>query len=117
MRRRNKIRIVLETVKSIAKGFEYYLGERMLRREIEKNEGGRMKLEKLVGIINREFGVPFLPKGMVKAELEKDGTMHLDIGRRDIHVNDKGNVLGAGTRLDEPNTRIFIPERVKNDKK
>jgi hypothetical protein len=89
----------------------------MNRTELEKLKlkGGKMKLEKLVEILNKEFSEPFLPKGMVKAELAKDGTMFLDIGRRDIHINDKGTVLGAGTRLDEPNTRIFIPERVKND--
>jgi hypothetical protein len=59
-----------------------------------------MKLKKLAEIINREFGEPFNPKGTVRAIYhKKDDTLEIFIGRRDIHINDKGIVIGAGTEL------------------
>ena len=61
-----------------------------------------MKLEILGNLINQEFGLPFLPEGTVRAKLQEDGTLKLWIGRRDVHFDDKGTVLGAGTCLESP---------------
>ena len=58
-----------------------------------------MNLKTFCAILNREFGPPFLKEGKVKAQMKEDGTMILKIGRRDIHVNGRGTILGAGTCL------------------
>ena len=60
-----------------------------------------LTIEKLCEIINTEFGAPFLIEDGVSAEilLNDDGTTELsiNIGRRDVQIDEKGEVLGAGT--------------------
>jgi hypothetical protein len=56
----------------------------------------------LAEVLNRNFGPPFLKKGSVVAQVEKEGkklTLTLTIGRRDITIDVKGDVIGAGTTL------------------
>ena len=52
---------------------------------------------KLVRLIQTEFKPPFTTKA--QAFLEKDGTAHITIGRRDVYLSPSGQVLGAGTAL------------------
>ena len=59
-----------------------------------------MTLDQLAQIFNQEFQEPFLPDGMVQVRMNDDGTMRLQIDRRDVHINEDGEVLGAGTALD-----------------
>ena len=60
-----------------------------------------LTIEKLCKIINTEFGAPFLIEDGVSAEilLNDDGTKELsiNIGRRDVQIDENGEVLGAGT--------------------
>lgn len=60
-----------------------------------------LTLEKLCEMINENFGEPFLVKGGVSAEVftDEDGTksMTLQIGRRDVEIDENGEVLGCGT--------------------
>lgn len=60
-----------------------------------------LTIEKLCEIINTEFGAPFLIKDGVSAEIlvNDDSTKELsiNIGRRDVQIDEDGNVLGAGT--------------------
>lgn len=63
-------------------------------------------LEKLCEIINENFGEPFLVKDGVSAEIyETDHgvkELSINIGRRDIQINEQGEVLNAGTLMDVP---------------
>ena len=61
-----------------------------------------MTLGQLKLLLDKEFGYPFLPLGLVKAVWrELDGEMELDlsIGRRDVTINEEGEVMSAGTSL------------------
>lgn len=63
-------------------------------------------LEKLVEMFNREFQPPFCPEGLVQAKMNTDGTMRLQVGARDVQLNEEGEVLGAGTALDFPTPEV-----------
>lgn len=57
-------------------------------------------LERLKEIIDSQFSQPFLPYGDVTArfiEETKEKTLQIKIGRRDIWLNENGNITGAGT--------------------
>ena len=57
-------------------------------------------LEQLKEILDKNFTPPFLEDGHVKArfiEHTKEKTLQINIGRRDIWLNEKGEVTGAGT--------------------
>ena len=60
-----------------------------------------LTIEKLCEIINTEFGDPYLVKDGVSAEIliNDDGSKELsiNIGRRDVQIDENGEVLGAGT--------------------
>ena len=58
------------------------------------------EMKKLVKLINRNFGPPFLEKGTVQAKMERKGAgFSITIGRRDVSVDSDLNVTGAGTCL------------------
>lgn len=63
-------------------------------------------LEKLCEIINENFGEPFLVKDGVSAEIYEtdDGEKELsiNIGRRDVQINEQGEVVGCGTFMGVP---------------
>ncbi len=61
-----------------------------------------MTLETLVEMFNREFQPPFCPDGLVQARINEDGTMRLQIGARDVQMNQEGDVVGAGTTMNYP---------------
>ncbi len=57
-------------------------------------------LDKLKEIIDQHFAPPFLDEGHVKTkfiEHTKEKTLQINIGRRDIWINEDGKVTGAGT--------------------
>lgn len=61
-------------------------------------------LEKLENIFNAEFGLPFLQDKLVDVHFvesmkDKEKTLQIKIGRRDIWINEKGEVTGAGTDI------------------
>jgi hypothetical protein len=59
-----------------------------------------ISLEKLCEIINTNFGEPFLVKDGVSAEIsEYEGKKELTIaiGRRDIQIDENGELVGSGT--------------------
>jgi hypothetical protein len=71
-----------------------------------------LTIEKLCEIINTEFGSPFLVKDGVSAEIliNDDGTKELsiNIGRRDVQIDENGEVLGSGTFMGmEGDTLVF----------
>ena len=59
-----------------------------------------VELERIAEILNNHFGEPFLAKDGVRAEIrEHEGQKELmiGIGRRDIQINDSGEVVSTGT--------------------
>lgn len=63
--------------------------------------GGRMiDWQKLADTINRNFGEPYLDHGHVRAWMTDSG-FHLRVGRRDIALDENGEVWGSGTIVDE----------------
>lgn len=58
-----------------------------------------MDLKKVAKLINRDFGPPFLPAGFVKAKATKRNTLAVSIGHRDVEVNEKMEVVGAGSDM------------------
>lgn len=60
-----------------------------------------LTLEQLCIILNREFGPPFLIENGVSAEVRTDDegtkTLSITIGRRDIEIDETGEIVGAGT--------------------
>ena len=56
---------------------------------------------KLCNAINKEFGEPWHKPGFVKSWINDSGVLYIKIGSRDISVNDKGELTGAGTSLCE----------------
>lgn len=64
-----------------------------------------LSLEQLRDIFNLQFGEPYLVENGVVATLENnhEGKMlSIQIGRRDIQINDSGEVVGAGTLITMP---------------
>lgn len=65
-----------------------------------------IELERLAEILNNHFGEPFLAKDGVRAEYrEHEGQKELmiSIGRRDIQINETGEVVSTGTFVLMPN--------------
>jgi len=64
--------------------------------------------DKLSESINREFGPPFLKKGIVVAAAGTDSKgsplLSLRIGRRYIEINSTGIVVGSGTTMQRSGT-------------
>lgn len=63
-----------------------------------------MILAKLKEILDKEFGAPFLPKGMVKTKWiestpESPELLEIKIGRRDVWVDEKLKVHASGTDM------------------
>ena len=61
-----------------------------------------MNLVKLKKIMDRDFGSPFLPEGMVSTKWEGSGderSLSITINRRDVSVDKDGNVIASGTFL------------------
>lgn len=58
----------------------------------------KAEIKKLVAVINANFKPPFLPKGAVKASVDKNGFV-LVIGPRDVSFDKDLNVLSVGTFL------------------
>jgi len=62
-------------------------------------------LERLKEIIDQNFGPPFLEEGLVVAKFvdddngAKEKTLQINIGRRDIWINEAGEVTASGTTL------------------
>ena len=56
-----------------------------------------MTLKQLDAMLKQDFRPPFVPEGLVRSEMQDDGTLKLWIGPRDVHLDAEGNVLGAGT--------------------
>lgn len=58
-------------------------------------------LAKLKKILDKEFGLPFLPRGMVTTEwIEgKSKLLKIKIGRRDIEIDEKLKVQASGIDL------------------
>jgi hypothetical protein len=66
-----------------------------------------MTLEQLQTILTKDFGPPFLAEGMVRAEFKTVGyppcrVLQINIGRRDVWIEEDGHVSGAGTCMVEP---------------
>ena len=64
-----------------------------------------MTIVDLKMILDADFSPPFLPEGMVRTWWTegKDGDhLHIKIDRRDIEINEAGDVVGAGTFLGCP---------------
>ncbi len=62
-----------------------------------------LTLERLKEIIDQHFATPFLEEGLVKArfiERTTEKTLQINIGRRDIWINESGEITGAGTCVD-----------------
>lgn len=63
------------------------------------------KMKNLAEAFNREFGEPFMSAEYVVAtQAEKDGvdTIRIKIGRREIEIDNEGNVVSAGRALSYP---------------
>ena len=59
-----------------------------------------LDLKILAKVLEEEFRPPFVKEGLVKVKLSKGGGMlNLKIGVRDIELNSRGQVTGAGTCL------------------
>ena len=59
-----------------------------------------LDLRILAKVLEEEFRPPFVRNGLVQVKLSKrGGWINLKIGRRDIDLNSRGQVTGAGTRL------------------
>ena len=59
-----------------------------------------LDLKVLAKVLEEEFRPPFVKDGLVKIRLSKGGGMlNLKIGARDIDLNSRGQVTGAGTFL------------------
>jgi len=57
-------------------------------------------LIKLKEALERAFAPPFLPRGTVEVQWERDGAvLNVRIGRRDMSINEQGEVVGTGTML------------------
>ena len=59
-------------------------------------------LNQLAEIINEGFAPPFLDEGTVEAKYRVRkgiGCLFIRIGRRDIEIDENGELVGAGTRL------------------
>ena len=74
-----------------------------------------ISLEKLCEVINEHFGEPFLIKDGVSAEVDIDAdgtkTLSINIGRRDVQIDENGEIVGCGTFIAMPNnTLTFNPE-------
>jgi hypothetical protein len=67
-------------------------------------------LEQLCEIINEHFGEPFLVKDGVSAEMQDDGTLSINIGRRDIQIDQNGEVVACGTFLGMTNDTLSFNE-------
>lgn len=64
-----------------------------------------LTFKKLAEIINREFGPPFLHKNEVIAKVgtyKGEPTFDLTIGRVDMEVNSKGQVISHSTLVNKP---------------
>lgn len=67
-----------------------------------KENNINITLEQIKQILEENFTPPFLEEGMVKAKFVepiegKEKTLQINIGRRDIWLNEKGEVTAAGT--------------------
>ena len=73
-----------------------------------------LSLEKLCRVINENFSEPYLAKDGVLAEIiDDDGTkvLSINIGRRDVQIDEQGEVVGCGTFLGMPNnTLVYIED-------
>ena len=61
-----------------------------------------MTLTRLKLLFDRNFGPPFLAPGTVETRLYTDRkrfVLHIRIGRREVEVNEQGEVLSSGTVL------------------
>ena len=58
-----------------------------------------MDLQRLANELNECFGEPFLPKGFVRAEVMKNGTLWLDIGDRNGDFDIEGNRISSGSNV------------------
>ena len=56
-----------------------------------------MTLLQLDSMLRQEFGIPFIRDGLVRSEMQTDGSLKIWIGPRDVHIDAEANVLGAGT--------------------
>jgi len=77
-------------------------GTIILTKKTETQEKLMLTLERLKEIIDQNFGTPFLEEGLVTASLDnEDGekTLSITIGRRDVQINEAGEVVGSGTML------------------
>ena len=73
-----------------------------------------LSLEKLCEVINENFGEPYLAKDGVSAEIIDDNgikVLSINIGRRDVQIDEQGEVVGCGTFLGMPdNTLVYIED-------
>ena len=61
-----------------------------------------ISLDTLKEIFDKHFSHPFLEKGVVKTKWVKSSTektLQVNIGRRDVWINEKGEVIASGTNL------------------
>ena len=74
----------------------------------------KLTLEKFCEILNENFGEPHLVNGGVTAEIfvNDDGTKELsiNIGRRDVQIDEQGFITGSGTFLGMSNDTLFLNE-------
>ncbi len=71
-----------------------------------------IKIEKLKTMIDRNFKPPFLPEGMVETKwIESKGKkrfLQIKIDRRDVWIDDRGNVASSGTDVTENKGKKFV---------
>lgn len=79
-------------------------------------------IETLNEVFNQHFVPPFLNEGDVNVSLSKDNTLYINIGRRDVEIDENGDVVGCGTMM-EPIEKIHdvveiseLPTSDYNDK-
>jgi len=62
-----------------------------------------MTLKRLKKILDMHFAPPFLDKGTVATTWRSNGTiLNIKIGRRDIDLNERGDVVAEGTNQAMP---------------
>jgi hypothetical protein len=78
------------------------------------------KAKEFLERLAREFGAPFLPEGFFQVKDLPDGTVVLEVGDRDVHLDAKGEFLGSGSSVgdargwrivrDEDQAPVFVEE-------
>ena len=64
-----------------------------------------MKVSKLKEILDSKFCSPFLAEGMVSTrwvDTSKGQVLEIKIDRRDVWLDEDGDVVGAGTQVIDP---------------